>query len=210
MNEDSRAKPLRQRFRETAKSEVLDAAIRVFSRDGVTEARIDVIAAEAGVSVGTVYNLFGDRAGLVGAVLDRGRDEFIELVATFFETSGDAPFEQRLRGMVHLLIGHMRGHWPMLCMLSAADAPDGRCGPGVPAPPASMVRAIHGRMCTLVQHGIDDGVLGPIDVHVATCALMGAIRTTIDVDLNLGLDAPSEARADAIVQLFLEGAARRL
>jgi hypothetical protein len=38
---------------------------------------------------------------------------------------------------------------------------------------------------------------------------MGAIRNTIDVDMALGLEAPTEARADAILKLFLEGAARR-
>lgn len=198
---------LRQRFREQAREELLEAAVRVFLRDGVAEARIDAVAAEAGVSVGTVYNLYRDRAGLVAAVLDRGRDEFLDLVRTFFATSEGAPFEQRLRGMVHLLVGHMRAHWPMLRMLSDADSP-GRCVAHT-RPHPTVVREMHTRISGLIRQGIDAGALAPVDVHVATCALMGAVRNTIDIDLTLGLDAPSEERADAIVNLFLEGAARR-
>jgi AcrR family transcriptional regulator len=198
---------LRQRFREQAREEILEAAVRVFLRDGVAEARIDAVAAEAGVSVGTLYNLFGDRAGLVAAVMERGREDFLDLVRTFFATSEGAPFEQRLRGMVHLLVGHMRGHWPMLRMLSESQAP-GRC-PGPPGPSPTVVREMHSNVSGLIRQGIEAGVLAPVDVHVATCALMGAMRNTIDLDLLLGLDAPSEERADAIVNLFLEGAARR-
>ena len=74
MNEDSRKRsPLRERFREQARVEILAAARRVFTQEGIEESRIDVVAAEAGVSVGTIYNLYGDRAGLVAAVLTSGR-----------------------------------------------------------------------------------------------------------------------------------------
>lgn len=206
MNADSPEKPnLRQRFREQAREEILETARRVFARDGI-DARIDAIAAEAGVSVGTIYNLYGDRAGLVVAVTDRGREEFAALVQDFFERTAEAPFDERLRGLVRLLVGHMREHWNALRMLAQAE--DSRCGPG-PRPTPAMIRAVHGRMSELVRQGIASGDLADVDPHVAACALMGAVRTTIDVDLNLGLDAPTDARADAIVKLFLEGAAPR-
>ncbi|MFN7147244.1 MAG: TetR/AcrR family transcriptional regulator [Myxococcota bacterium] len=187
---------------------MLEAAVRVFARDGVAEARIDAIAAEAGVSVGTVYNVYGDRAGLVAAVLDAGRQQFIELVRAYFESSDGVDFEPRLRGLVRLLVGHMRAHWPMLQMLAQARATP-PCGPTPATGAPLVVRELHGHLSALVRQGVEAGAVGEVDVHVATCALMGAIRNTIDVDLTLGLDAPSESRADAIVQIFLEGVARR-
>ncbi|MDP2306883.1 MAG: TetR/AcrR family transcriptional regulator [Pseudomonadota bacterium] len=201
---------LRQRFREQAREELLAAASRVFERDGVKEARIDAIAAEAGVSVGTIYNLFGDRNGLVRAVMERGRDAIFARVRGYLDSTIDRPFEERLHTLVHLLIGQMRAHWSTLRVLVQTEGPGG-C-PGSPVsgrPPPNVIREIHGFLSTFVRQGIDSGVLRPIDDHVATCMLMGAMRTTIDVDLILGLEAPSEARADAIVQLFLEGTARR-
>lgn len=216
MNSDSPddGKPrLRRRFRDQAREELLEAAIHVFQRDGMKEARIDTIAAEAGVSVGTIYNLFGDRGGLVHAVLLRGRGEIFDRVRQYLEGTIDRPFGERLHTVVHLLIGQMRAHWPTLQMIvqagGAATAPCAPGSPGVGQASSTIVREVHGLLSGLVRSGVESGALGPVDVHVATCALMGAIRNTIDVDLNLGLDAPSESRADAIVKLFLEGAARR-
>lgn len=214
MNPDSPdgGKPrLRQRFREQARGELLAAARMVFERDGIREARIDAIAAEAGVSVGTIYNLFGDRDGLVRAVMEGARAEVFDRVRVYLEGTLDRPFEERLHTIVHLLIGQMRAHWSTLRILSQSDGPTTTCsaGPAGVRPPPNVIREIHGLLSGLVRQGTATGVLGPIDEYVATCMLMGAIRTTIDIDLVLGLDAPSEARADGIVQLFLDGARRR-
>ncbi len=49
---------------------ILDAAVRVFSRDGFAGASIDTIAAEAGVSRQTVYNHVGDKENLFAAVVE--------------------------------------------------------------------------------------------------------------------------------------------
>ncbi|MGP4020709.1 TetR/AcrR family transcriptional regulator [Saccharopolyspora sp. 5N708] len=43
---------------------ILDAALRVFAREGYGQAGVDVIAAEAGVAKPTVYNHFGDKENL--------------------------------------------------------------------------------------------------------------------------------------------------
>lgn len=49
---------------------LLDGALTVFAREGYTRASIDAIAAEAGVSTRTLYNHFGDKAGLFQAVIE--------------------------------------------------------------------------------------------------------------------------------------------
>jgi AcrR family transcriptional regulator len=51
---------------------VLDAAQRQFLEGGYAATTIVAIAAEAGVSVETVYKAFGGKSGLVRAVYDRG------------------------------------------------------------------------------------------------------------------------------------------
>jgi AcrR family transcriptional regulator len=43
---------------------ILDAAMRVFAREGYGQAGVDAIAAEAGVAKPTVYNHFGDKENL--------------------------------------------------------------------------------------------------------------------------------------------------
>ncbi len=199
---------LRERFRDQARAELIEAALRVFQRDGVREARIDVIAAEAGVSVGTVYNLFGDREGLVAQAMDRGRAEVFARVRAYLDATEDRPFEERLHTVVHTLIDTMRAHWQMLRVISDDRNPAG-CAGSPTHPPPGVVRDVHALMSRIVRHGIDTGALAVSDSHVATSMLMGAIRTSIDVDLLLGLNAPSADRADTIIHMFLHGTARR-
>ncbi|GAB3941416.1 TetR/AcrR family transcriptional regulator [Kribbella albertanoniae] len=55
--------------RSSKRQDVLAGALTVFARDGYARASIDVIAAEAGVSTRTLYNHFGDKAGLFQAVI---------------------------------------------------------------------------------------------------------------------------------------------
>jgi AcrR family transcriptional regulator len=52
---------LRERLREEAARAILAAAEEVFATDGL-QARMERIAEQAGVAVGTLYNHFEDRA----------------------------------------------------------------------------------------------------------------------------------------------------
>lgn len=54
---------------------LLDGALRVFARDGYSRASIDVLAAESGVSSRTIYNHYGDKAGLFRAVILDSSDQ---------------------------------------------------------------------------------------------------------------------------------------
>lgn len=53
------------------KMAILDAAIRLFCRDGIGATGIDAIVREAGVARMTIYNHFGSKDGLVVAALER-------------------------------------------------------------------------------------------------------------------------------------------
>jgi AcrR family transcriptional regulator len=59
---------------------VLDAAERLFARDGVERVTMQAVAKEAGVGVGTLYRGFGDKAGLAMALLGERERQFQELM----------------------------------------------------------------------------------------------------------------------------------
>ena len=54
---------------ERNREKVLCAAARLFAEHGVENVSMDAIAAAAGVGKGTLFRRFGDRAGLMQAVL---------------------------------------------------------------------------------------------------------------------------------------------
>src|SRR5262245_19859847 len=65
MNQSSTA---RERSREDSRQRLLDAGAAVFAEQGFTTAKASVIAARAGVAVGTLYLHFRDKEGLARAV----------------------------------------------------------------------------------------------------------------------------------------------
>ena len=72
-----------RRGTEEARTEALiNAATRVFLRDGYGSASIDKVAAEAGVSTRTIYERFKNKADLLGAVISRLVDRMATVLAT--------------------------------------------------------------------------------------------------------------------------------
>src|SRR6266508_4489678 len=91
---------LRDRLREETTRGILGAAEEVFAAEGLG-ARMERIAARAGVAVGTLYNHFQDRNALVAALV-RSRREAVEeharahgpLLAVLMQ-AGEGPGETR-------------------------------------------------------------------------------------------------------------------
>ena len=50
---------------------ILDAAVVVFARDGLERATTNAIAAQAGISPGSLYQYFSNREDILSAVTDR-------------------------------------------------------------------------------------------------------------------------------------------
>lgn len=72
-----RTKPVRQGRRPTqerakaTREHILDTAARLFGERGIADTSTNRIAAEAGVSIGTVYRYFSDRTVMVDELLER-------------------------------------------------------------------------------------------------------------------------------------------
>lgn len=64
---------------------IIDAATRVFLRNGFTNTSVDAIAAEAGVSKQTIYNHFGDKEGLFHTVIRAAQSDASAMPAADLE-----------------------------------------------------------------------------------------------------------------------------
>ncbi|MFE7740732.1 TetR/AcrR family transcriptional regulator [Nocardia sp. NPDC057455] len=65
-----RRRPTQQRAKET-REHILDTAARLFGERGIAETSTNRVAAEAGLSIGTVYRYFPDRTAIVDELLER-------------------------------------------------------------------------------------------------------------------------------------------
>ncbi|QXJ26293.1 TetR/AcrR family transcriptional regulator [Actinomadura graeca] len=80
----------RSRGRLDKRAAILDAALRVFSREGYERASIDMIAAEAGVAKPTIYNHLGGKENLFRQIMiDAARETSATFLAALEGFPGD-------------------------------------------------------------------------------------------------------------------------
>ncbi len=94
--------PIRQQAIESRRSQILEASARVFSEKGYHRATTKEIADMAGISEGTIYNYFANKADLLINLLnfltdqDRWEEQFANVVQEDFRESISRIFRERL------------------------------------------------------------------------------------------------------------------
>ena len=73
--------------------QILDAAVRVFARQGYEASRVGDVAKEAGVAYGLVYHYYGSKEAVLEAVFREAWGRLLAAVALAEET-GETPPEQ--------------------------------------------------------------------------------------------------------------------
>ena len=87
-----------ERRKQRKRAQILAAATEIFRRQGISRVSVAQIADHAGVSQVTIYNHFGDKAGLVEAVLVGVAEQRIEAYREILKA--DAPWSERLARVV--------------------------------------------------------------------------------------------------------------
>lgn len=148
------------------RTRLLEAAAQLMAGCGAAQLTMDAVAAAAGVGKGTVFRRFGDRTGLLVALLDHSEQQ---LQAAFLSGPAplgpDAPPLERLYAFGPALIRHERDHHELI--LSSRTDPLRTY-----AVPANRLRVTHVTM--LLRQA---GVAG--DAELLAHALLGSIDSVL-------------------------------
>lgn len=87
------------------KQQILAAAMPVFARQGFSGARMDDIAAEAGLSKGALYWYFESKDAIIDALMELFFDRELAQFKELFEADG--PANERLRAAMNVLVSEM-------------------------------------------------------------------------------------------------------
>ncbi|WP_067690332.1 TetR/AcrR family transcriptional regulator [Nocardia jejuensis] len=105
-NARPRRRPIQQRSRET-REHILDTAARLFGERGIADTSTNRIAAEAEVSIGTVYRYFADRAVMVDELLkrllDRIEQRFTQWLSALPQQQSTQPNLLQARVVIEML-----------------------------------------------------------------------------------------------------------
>jgi len=92
----------RQAGSEEKRRLILDAAVRVFARDGYHTSRVGDIAEEAGVAHGLLYHYFSSKEEVLATLFRENWGELLSRLARVEQS--DEPADEQLRGIAKILL----------------------------------------------------------------------------------------------------------
>ncbi|RKH70962.1 TetR/AcrR family transcriptional regulator [Corallococcus aberystwythensis] len=202
MNRDSKSeapvKRLRSRMKEATADAILAAAAAVFARDGLHAAKMESIAEQAGVSVGTLYNHFTDRAALLDALRVKRRQVMLERLDAAQAPVAKRPAREQLRAFVTAVFAHAAEQDAFVRTLVQL--------PEDPARKSRMMAELHRRLTVIIDRGIKDGDIRAEGRAFYPALLLGMVRGALDsLREDAAASLPAAAWAEEILRVFLKG-----
>lgn len=184
---------------------VLEAAQALFAEQGFDGVSIDQIAQKAGVSKLTVYSHFGDKDGLLSAVVRAHCER--EMPMDLFEPTPDVPLRERLLAIAHAFF----------TMVSCPQAIAGHrmlCAPNGITPNLARLfweagpARIQGGLSELLRRRMEAGELVVEDPDMAASHFFALLKGEPHARLMLGFPAEDERfstdrHLTSVVDLFL-------
>jgi AcrR family transcriptional regulator len=100
----------REQFEEirlTRRRQIMDAAMALFAREGYSHCSISMLAAHTGISKGLMYHYFESKEQLLGAIIENGLDEILNLL----DPNNDGVLQpEELEQFIRKVFGNMRTH----------------------------------------------------------------------------------------------------
>lgn len=196
---ETHVRPLRERLRAETVKAISDAAEEVFARRGVRDARMEEIAARAGVSVGTLYNHFDDRDALLRDLIERRRQALAKKLDRALEQTRGEPFEAQLHSFAATVLEHFEANRRFLAITLQSDS-------AALERPSEAMRELRARAETLVRRGLEQRAVRPQGRELWTTLLCGVLRAALVHDLRSPGQATLEERAASLADFFLRGA----
>lgn len=138
------------------REQIIEAATKVFARDGLQKGRIDDIAQEAGIGKGTVYEYFRSKEELFEAIVEGVIHQSIELVNSVLEAEGSPRI--RLERFLHEMLDVM-AHYDEEIILMTEIWAQGARGHwhGGGSALVEMYHELHAKVKAILKDGIDTG-----------------------------------------------------
>lgn len=190
---NTRKPPQQQRSRETV-SAVLDATIRIFEKLGPEAATTSRIAEVAGVSVGTLYQYFGNRDAILDALQDREFERATALMQRLLTTEVPTSERALARAVVQGLLELYRAA-PALHRVLAVE--------GLRVTPPERVRAFDRQIVDTIRRFLQtiQSRLRRKSVEASAFVIYQAVRASM---LAYLLEPPAELDDGALVDELTE------
>jgi AcrR family transcriptional regulator len=164
---------------------ILDAAARVFAEKGWSGARVDEIAAEAGLNKAMLYYRVGDKEELYRRVVLQGQEYFTRAVESAIEEAAGP--ENAIVRIIEALAKNAEENRlvPSIMLREIAGG-----GATLPAEGLEGIRNLMQATRNLVKEGVEKGVFRNIDPAALHFMVVGAVFTlSLTGEIRRGADS---------------------
>jgi AcrR family transcriptional regulator len=203
--------PVREKAREVFKTAILDAAEQAFAESGFHGAHMQEIARRAGLSVGSIYNHFGQKEDVLVALVDQ---RLAEMLQALKPAKGDPKdFAERLFVRLERVLAYRERHAAFFAVaVDLGILGDEKAGAekvlgGRALPHAARIRRV---WLDLVDEGLAAAALEPLDRELLAALLKTTLRTV--ARWSREASGPTRTSADTarlIVEVFFHGSGPR-
>jgi len=151
---------------------IRQAAIRVFAREGFHRARMETIAHEAGVAVGTIYNYFESKRDVLLAVFEAEFEEQISFFEGLQESGLSIPEQIAQILQDHFSLLRERTELAQVLLQERFNP-----GEGFKEKLSNFHRKVVERIEALIQEGIDQGWVRSCDPRIIAPALFAVVQS---------------------------------
>lgn len=188
-----RRTPRQTRSGETV-SAIIEAAAQILEQGGLAAFNTNAVAERAGVSIGTLYQYFADKAALLRALGEREMAASLANIGAALDLDAEASLEERVRTVVRALVNAFHGRQrARKAVIQAVLAQGGTIE--LLAPVAAFIAHAEAQQ---PQRGLSR--LSHEQAFVLSRALMGAIRAGVLEEVPF---FKSRAFEDELVRLLL-------
>lgn len=187
------------RRRARTRAAILDAGERTFTESGYRGAKMEDVAEQADVAVGSIYSHFGNKDGLYLAVVERAVELFHRYMQQAYQPDW-TPLEQVMACGDAYLRFHI-AHPGAFRFLAFDDlTEDAVIDPAMQARIAAGIDAIMGEFTARIQAAVDTGEARPLDARLTGRFLWGAWNGTVALGLRRDGLALTEPEIEATIQ----------
>lgn len=181
------------------RSQLMEAALRAFSRGGYHDTHVSHIIGEAGVARGTFYLYFKSKREVFQALIDEMFASLDGVVHALDPGALQPPIDQ-IRRNLERFVGVLRARPALTRLLLEQGVP---LEPDVRARLRGFYSDLTERMEAALDAGTRLGLIRNVDREMVACALVGAVKEVFHEREPETLD-PARV-ADALVDLALHG-----
>jgi TetR/AcrR family transcriptional regulator len=195
----------RQRERQRHRTEIVEAAMKLFSEKGFHNVSIQEIATEAEFATGTIYNFFESKEALYCEIMDAAANNVLSLVRPIL--GGDATEQEKIAGFMRASIRVLRENSAAIRLfLRANQGPMAHIGTANFSETGIRVHeAIQTMLREVIATGTRKGIFRAVDPHVVALALDAAVRTIVFSAAEDAEESTLEQRVASVEELFFRG-----